>query len=140
MIGNRYGKYVQKEVQTCFTTSIKQAIEQSNWSDPKKSGEALKDLNILVEVRYPLMNFEEFKGGSKPNFNAQNKQIYSTEYNVEAEPLILMASVGQDSQDKRRVSWDWKVKRKIIWDSLPYRTKQGRRTYLPGRGGLVAHQ
>ena len=53
---------------------------------------------------------------------------------------LAQECVGQDSQDKRRVSWDWKVKRKIIWDSLPYRTKQGRRTYLPGRGGLVAHQ
>ena len=43
-------KYAQKEVQRCFRESIKQAIKQNNWSNPKKSGDALKDLNILVEV------------------------------------------------------------------------------------------
>ena len=37
------------------------------------------------------MNFRKFKRGSKPNFNVQNKQSYSIEYNVKAEPLILMA-------------------------------------------------
>ena len=85
------GKCVQKEVQMCFTESIKQTIERNNWSNPKKSGEALKDLNILVEAGYPPMNFEKSKKGSKPNFNAQNKQIYSIQYYVEAKSLILMA-------------------------------------------------
>jgi len=66
-------------------------IAKSNWSNPKKSGKLLKDLNILVDVGYPPMNFEKFKKGSKPNYNAQNKQIYSIGYNMEAEPLILMA-------------------------------------------------
>jgi len=85
------GKYVQKEVQRCFTEAIVQSIENSSWSNPKKSGKLLKDLNILVDVGYPPMNFEKFKKGSKPNYNAQNKQIYSIEYNMEAEPLILLA-------------------------------------------------
>ena len=63
------GKYVQKEVQRCFTESIKQTTEQSNWSNPKKSGKLLKDLNILLNVEYPPMNFEKFKKGSKPHYN-----------------------------------------------------------------------
>ena len=52
---------------------------------------ALKDLNVLVNVGYPLMNFVKFKKGSKPNYNAQNTQIYSIEYNMKAAPLILLA-------------------------------------------------
>ena len=47
---------------------------------------------------------------------------------------------GQDSQVRRRVSWDLKVERKAIWDSLPYRTLQGRSACPSGRGGLVAPQ
>ena len=61
---------MQKEVQKCFTESTKQTIAKSNWSNPKKSGKLLKDPNILLEVRYPPMNFEKFKEGSKPDCNA----------------------------------------------------------------------
>ena len=62
------GKYVHKEVQKCFTEAIEQSTAKNNWSNPKRSGELLKDLNILEEVGYP-------QKGSKPNCNAQNKQI-----------------------------------------------------------------
>ena len=67
------GKYIQKEVQACFTKAIRQAIKESGWSKTKQSLQNLKDTKILVTVGYPPMNFEKYKKGTKQNFNVKNK-------------------------------------------------------------------
>ena len=43
--------------------------------------------------------------------------------------------VGQVLRDTKRVSWDPKVREKIFWDSLPYRTQYRRRLRPRGPGG-----
>ena len=47
------------------------------------------DFKILLDYGYPPLNFEKFKKGSKPKYNAQNKQMLVIEYNVESEEWIF---------------------------------------------------
>ena len=82
-------KYVQENSQECIIKAVKKTIIESGGSGIKKSIALDLDFNIVMDVGYPPMNFEKFKKGSKPQYNAQNKQMFGMEYNAEAEPLII---------------------------------------------------
>ena len=78
-------KYVQKKAQEYLIKAVQKTINESGESGVKKSIALAFDFEILMDVRYPPMNFEKFKKGSKLQYNTQNKQMFSMEYNVESE-------------------------------------------------------
>ena len=44
-----------------------------------------------MDYGYPPSNFERFKVGGEPNYNAQNKEMFSIEYNVDSKEWIFKA-------------------------------------------------
>ena len=77
-------KYVQEMAQACLIKAVHQTIEARNKSALEKNLTEDMDFKILVDCAYPSLNFERFKEGSKPKYYAQNKQMFSIEYNVES--------------------------------------------------------
>ena len=74
-------KYMQETAQACLIKAVHKSINESNESTTKIGIAKEMDFKILADCGYPPLNFKKFKNGSKPNYNIQNKQMSSIEYN-----------------------------------------------------------
>ena len=65
--------------------AVSQTINKNNESTLRKNMAKAVDFKILLDYGYPPLNFKKFKKGSKPNYNAQNKQMFGIGYNIDSE-------------------------------------------------------
>ena len=85
-------KYVQEMARSCLIKVVHQTIEASNESALKKIIAKEMNFKILVNCWYPPLNFEKFKKGNKSKYNAQYRQMFGIEYNVESKEWIFQAA------------------------------------------------
>ena len=82
--------YVQKHIQFCIIEAMHKTIDER--SNPPSRKEILKthgDFKILVDLAYPLSNFEHQQKGTRTSYNTKNKQMFGMEYNKASEAIII---------------------------------------------------
>ena len=133
---------------------IKDCPTEVIWADiltKQLQGKALRGM-IAVLMNCPIDYIGELDARSQQHGIAKSagvapKEAGAKRQKVQVEREQMRRSdcrakecVGQFLRDTKRVSWEPKVRQKIFWESLTYRTQHRRRLRPQGPGGLVASQ